>query len=347
MGIHDLSRWRHEHAFDPGNRAGERRTWIVVAITAATMVAEIVGGIVTGSMALLADGWHMATHVAALSIAGVAYALARRWSGDERFAFGTWKIEVLGAFTSAVLLGVVALAMAWESLQRFVRPEEVQFGPALVVAVVGLVVNLASAGVLHGAHGHSHGHDHPRGHGHDHGHGHGHDHAHGHSHGHDHDHDHSHGHGHDHARPARDLNLASAYTHVLADALTSVLAIAALAAGLWLGWAWLDPAMGIVGAAVILWWSKGLVKDSARILLDREMDAPVVDRLRRAIQSDGDAEIADLHVWRVGRDAYAAVMTVVAHQPLDPAAYRARAAGIPELVHLSVEINRCPHGDCP
>ena len=319
MAIHDLTHWQHTHAFDPGNRAGERRTWVVVGITAVTMVAEIVAGIVTGSMALLADGWHMATHVAALSIAAFAYLLARRWSRDERFAFGTWKIEVLGAFTSALLLAVVALAMIWESVHRFLQPEPVQFGPALAVAVIGLVVNLASAGVLHGQ-GHAH---------HDHGHG---DHRH-----HDHHHDHHH----------EDLNLASAYTHVLADAFTSVLAIVALAAGLWLGWAWLDPAMGIVGALVILWWSKGLVGDSSRILLDREMDAPIVDRLRRAIQSDGDAEIADLHVWRVGRDAYAAVMTVVAREPLEPAAYRTRAAGIPELVHLSVEINRCPHGDCP
>ena len=322
MGIHDLSAWRHDHAFDAGNRAGERRTWIVVAITALTMVVEIVAGVVTGSMALLADGWHMATHVAALSIAGVAYVLARRWSRDDRFAFGTWKIEVLGAFTSAVLLGVVALAMVWESLQRFLQPEAVQFGPALVVAVIGLVVNLASAGVLHGAH--AHGHD-AQGHG---------DH---------HDHDHPHHHDDRHG----DLNLASAYAHVLADALTSVLAIVALAAGLWLGWAWLDPAMGIVGALVILWWSRGLVADSARILLDREMDSPIVGRLKGAIQTDGDAEIADLHVWRVGREAYAAVMTVVAHHPLDPGTYRARAAGISELVHLSVEVNRCPHGDCP
>jgi cation diffusion facilitator family transporter len=346
MGIHDLSSWRHDHAFDAGNRAGERRTWVVVAITALTMLGEIVAGILTGSMALLADGWHMATHVAALSIAGVSYMLARRWSGDERFAFGTWKIEVLGAFTSAVLLGVVALAMIWESLQRFLRPEDVQFGPALVVAVVGLAVNLASAGVLHGAQGgHGHRHDHQRhdhrnpgsgpgpdpGLGHDH---HGHDH-----HGHDH-------HGHE-RKSHDDLNLASAYTHVLADALTSVLAIAALAAGLWLGWAWLDPAMGIVGAGVILWWSKGLVGDSARVLLDREMDAPIVEQVRGAVQTDGDAEIADLHVWRVGRASYAAVMTVVAHEPLAPDAYRARAAAVPGLVHVSVEVNRCPHGDCP
>ena len=332
MAIHDLSRWQHDHAFDPGNRAAERRTWIVVGITAVTMVAEIVGGWVTGSMALLADGWHMATHVVALSIAGLAYMLARRWSADHRFAFGTWKIEVLGAFTSALLLGVVALAMIWESVHRLLVPTPIQFAPALAVATVGLVVNIVSAWVLQGStHPHAghdpHGHDHP---------------------GHDH-----HDHGHDHesaSRPAQgehDLNLRSAYLHVVADAFTSVLAIAALAAGLWAGWTWMDPLMGIVGAGVIAWWARGLIADSARVLLDREMDAPVVAQIRSAIQSDGDAEIADLHVWRVGRASHAAVVTVVAHQPLDPAAYRERLAGIPTLAHVSVEVNRCPHGDCP
>lgn len=323
MAIHDLSAFRHNHAFDAGNPTGERRTWIVVAITAVTMVAEIVAGWLTGSMALLADGWHMATHVVALSISGIAYFLARRWAGDQRFAFGTWKIEVLGAFTSALLLGVVALAMVAESTMRLIRPEEIRFAPALVVATIGLVVNVVCALVLVGGHSHGghHGHDH---------HDHGHDH-----HGHD-----DHGHGHD-------INLKSAYVHVVTDALTSVLAIAALAGGLWLGWNWLDPAMGLVGAAVIAWWSKGLLADSARVLLDREMDSPVVGQIRSAIQSDGDAEIADLHVWRVGRASHAAVITVVAKSPLSPAAYRERVAGIPSLAHVSVEVNRCPHGDCP
>ena len=317
MALHDLSAFRHNHAFDPGNRAAERRTWIVVAITAATMVAEIAAGWITGSMALLADGWHMGTHVVALSVSGIAYLLARRWAADERFAFGTWKIEVLGAFTSALLLGVVALAMAVESVQRFFRPEAIDYQPALVVAVIGLVVNVASALVLVGEgeedHHHDHGHDH---------------------------HGHHHGHGHD-------LNLRSAYVHVVTDAFTSVLAIAALSAGLWLGWAWLDPAMGLVGAAVIAWWARSLIADSARALLDREMDSPVVEQIRRAIQSDGDAEIADLHVWRVGRASHAAVVTVVAKEPLSPAAYRERVAGIASLRHVSVEVNRCPHADCP
>ena len=320
MAIHDLSRWRHEHAYDAGNRAGERRTWMVVAITAATMVAEIVAGYITGSMALTADGWHMATHVVALSIAGIAYFLARRWARDERYTFGTWKIEVLGAFSSALLLGVVAIAMAIESTHRLVVPTPISFGPALVVAIIGLVVNLVSALVLEAPARQQQEHDHA----------------------HDHDHDHG-GHHHHH----HDLNLRSAYMHVLADAFTSVLAIAALAAGLWGGWEWLDPVMGLVGGGVIAWWSKGLLADSARVLLDREMDAPIVRGIREAIQSDGDAEIADLHVWRVGRTSHAAVMTVVAHNPLAPAAYRERLKGIASLVHVSVEVNRCPGGDCP
>ncbi len=320
MALHDLSAWRHEHAFDAGNRAGESRTWIVVAITAVTMVAEIAGGWITGSMALLADGWHMGTHVAALALAGIAYALARRWSDDSRFAFGTWKIEVLGAFSSALVLAIVALAMAVESVVRLVNPHEIAFGPALAVAAVGLVVNVASALVLAG---HDHGHD-P-----------------------DHDHDHDHGHGHGHGHPGHhDLNLRGAYLHVLADAFTSVLAIAALAAGMWAGWAWLDPVMGIVGAVVIAWWSKGLLVESARVLLDREMDSPVAAQVRSAIQTDGDAEIADLHLWRVGRARYACIVTVVAREPLTPDEYRGRLAGIATLAHVSIEVNRCPHDKC-
>ena len=320
MAVHNLAGWQHNHAYDTGNRAAERRTWIVVAITAVTMVAEIVAGYITGSMALLADGWHMATHVVALSIAGLAYLLARRWSRDERFAFGTWKIEVLGAFSSALLLAVVALAMIFESVRRIVEPEPISFLPALVVAAIGLAVNLASAWVLGGD---SHADEHHHGH---------HD---------DHDAHEVHDHGH------HDLNLRSAYMHVLADAFTSVLAIAALAAGLWLGWSWLDPMMGVVGAGVILWWSKGLLADSARVLLDREMEEPLVRVIREAIEVDGDAEIADLHVWRVGRASHAAVLTVVAHAPLAPATYRERLAAIPSLMHVSVEVNRCPHRDCP
>ncbi|HEX4944044.1 MAG TPA: CDF family Co(II)/Ni(II) efflux transporter DmeF [Usitatibacteraceae bacterium] len=334
MALHDLTSWRHEHAFDAGNRAGESRTWIVVAITAVMMVAEIVGGWLTGSMALLADGWHMGTHVAALSMAGIAYALARRWSGDERFAFGTWKIEVLGAFSSALVLAIVALAMAVESVLRLVSPHAIAFGQALAVAVIGLVVNVVSAFVLAG---HDHGHDHDHGGDHDHGQADEHDHAHDDGPGHETRGDHGHG----------DLNLRAAYFHVIADAFTSVLAIVALAAGMMAGWAWLDPVMGIVGAGVIAWWSKGLLAQSARVLLDREMDTPVAAQVRMAIESDGDAEIADLHVWRVGRARYACIVAVVAREPLTPDGYRERLADIASLAHVSVEVNRCPHENCP
>ena len=322
MARHDLSDFRHVHAFDDGNVAGERRLWIVVAITAVAMLAEIVAGWITGSMALTADGWHMGTHVAALGIAALAYRMARRWSSDSRFTFGTWKIEVLGAYSSALLLAVVALAMAVESVRRLVSPEPIDYAPALVVALVGLVVNLASALLLGG---------------HDHGHGHGHGDGHGHAHGPDRDAGHRHG----------DLNLRSAYLHVVADAFTSVLAIAALAAGLYAGWAWLDPAMGIVGAVVIGGWAKGLIAESSRVLLDREMDSPVVADVRRAIECDGDAEIADLHVWRVGRERYACALTIVARAPLEAAQYRARLGPVAAVAHASIEIHRCPHYNCP
>ena len=318
--LHDLSGFRHSHSFDAGNRAGERRTWMVVAITAVTMVAEIVAGWLTGSMALTADGWHMATHVVALSIAGLSYLLARRWASDERFAFGTWKIEVLGSFASALLLGVVALGMVVESGARLYSPQPIQYLPALIVAVIGLFVNLVSAWLLEVADDHAH------------------------HHGHDHGHDHGHAHGHGGAH--HDLNLRSAYWHVVADAFTSVLAIVALLAGYWAGWAWMDPVMGIVGATVIAWWVKGLMGESARVLLDREMDAPVVAKVRSAIESDGDAQIADLHIWRVGRAKHAAVISVVAREPFSPGDYRNRLAGIPSLAHVSVEVNRCPHDHC-
>lgn len=325
------SRWEPSHDYRPPETRSERQAWRVTALTGATMLVEIAAGYAFNSMALLADGWHMASHMLAIGLTALAYLLARRYADDPRFAFGTWKIEVLGAFSSALLLLVVAFAMVFESLHRLVRPEPIQFGIALGVASIGLGVNLLSAWVLHGRGADSH-------HGHA-AHGHGHDHHQ--PHGHDHSHGHHHGHGHD------DLNLSSAYAHVLTDAMTSVLAIVALAAGLWWGWAWMDPAMGIVGAAVIAWWAKGLIADSARVLLDREMDAPVVQQVRDAIQSDGDAEIADLHVWRVGRASYAAVVSVVARNPLSPDAYRARVCAISSLAHVSIEVNRCAHDDCP
>jgi cation diffusion facilitator family transporter len=331
---HDLSAWRHSHQFDAGNRVGEARTRWVLALTLVMMVAEIVAGWWTGSMALLADGWHMGTHALALGVAALAYGLARRHAADTRYAFGTWKIEVLGGFASALALGLVAVGILFESALRLWRAEPLSAQAALVVAVIGLLVNLLSAWMLHGAQhgeavagphrGPAQAHALPRAH--DHRHAQGHDHGHSHSH-----------------SPGKDLNLSAAYAHVLADALTSVLAIAALAAALWLGWWWLDPLVGVLGAAVIGVWAVGLMRESATVLLDREMDHPLTQEIRTALESDGDAKVADLHVWRVGRDQFAAIACVVADAPLAPAEYRARLAQYDELVHVSLEVNRCPH----
>lgn len=309
MHTHDLSRWEHSHQFDRGNPRGERNTRRVVALTALMMVIELVAGWLYNSMALLADGWHMATHVAALGMAAVAYAVARRRAADRRFAFGTWKVEVLGGFASAVVLGMVALYMAGESVYRLVHPLDVRYQEALVVAVVGLLVNLLSAFLLHDQHGHE-----PHGHSHHHG----------------------------------DLNLRAAYLHVLADAATSVLAIAALAGGMLAGWGWLDPVMGIVGAAVVSVWTYGLLRDTGRVLLDCEMDHPVVQEIREAIETDGDTRITELHVWRVGRQQFACIVCVVAERPLGPQEYKARLAVHEEIVHVTVEVVRCPdHGETP
>jgi len=323
---HDLSPWQHGHVFDAGNRRGEQRTHWVLAITLITMVIEIGAGWWTGSMALLADGWHMGTHALALGVTAAAYYLARRHASDARYAFGTWKIEVLGSFASALVLGLVGVGIIFESVLRLWKAEPIDAKAALVIAVSGLVVNVVSAWLLHGAQGGDHGHDH-----HDHGHAHKHDH---HSH-------HSH-HSHD-AHGGKDLNLRAAYAHVLADALTSVFAIAALSAALWLGWSWLDPVVGVVGAVVIAVWAWGLMRQSAAVLLDREMDHPLTQAVRATLESDGDAKVADLHVWRVGRESFAVEVCIVADRPLAPSVYRERLDVHKELAHVSIEVNRCPH----
>ncbi|MBW8828327.1 MAG: CDF family Co(II)/Ni(II) efflux transporter DmeF [Burkholderiales bacterium] len=339
---HDLSPWQHSHQFDSGNKRGEARTRWVLMVTIVTMVVEIAAGWWTGSMALLADGWHMGTHALALGVAAAAYALARRHATDTRFSFGTWKIEVLGSFASALVLGMVAIGIVFESVLRLWHAEPIAIHAALTVAVTGLIVNLLSAWLLHGAddgHGHA-------GHGHaGQGHANHHD-AHDHDH---HGHDHHEAHAHDHAPHTKghDLNLRAAYVHVLADALTSVLAIAALCAALWLGWWWIDPLVGVLGAVVIALWSVSLLRQSAAVLLDREMDHPLTHRIREDLESDGDAKVADLHIWRVGRDQFAVIACVVADVPLAPAVYRQRLARHVQLVHLSLEVNRCPQAMPP
>jgi cation diffusion facilitator family transporter len=297
----------HSHNFlGSAHDTHERRTRYVVALTAAMMVVEIAAGWLTGSMALLADGLHMATHAGALGVAAMAYAFARRHAEDRRFSFGTGKVGDLAGFASALVLALIALGIGVESFQRLLAPAQVAYAEALWIAVLGLGVNLASAWLL------------------------GDDHHHGHDHGHaTHDHDHAH---HDH-------NLRSAYVHVLADALTSVLAIAALLAGLYLGWRWMDAAMGIVGAAVIARWSWGLLRDTGAVLVDASANPGLETEIRDAIEVD-DTRIVDLHVWRVGPGRYAAIISLVATEPLAPAAYAARVTIHEELVHVTIEPHR-------
>ena len=314
MHTRDLADWRHDHVFDSGNTAGERGTRLVMWITAVTMVVEIAAGWIYNSMALLADGFHMSSHAVAIGLSAFAYAAARKHADDPRFAFGTWKIEILGGFASAIfLLGVVAL-MVYGSIERLFKPEPIHYQEAMLIAVIGLVVNLVSARILGAAHHHG------REHGH---------HAHGHEHGHHHD-----------------LNLKSAYIHVIADAATSVAAIAALAGGWLLGWSWLDPVMGIVGAIVVALWAKGLIADTSKVLLDREMDHPVVDEIREVIAergADSETAIADLHVWRVGKGAYSCALSLVTHDDrLTPNRVREWLSVHEEIVHSTIEIHRCP-----
>jgi cation diffusion facilitator family transporter len=310
---------RHDHSYVTGNTAGERNTRRAVVLTAAMMLAEIAGGWIFNSMALLADGWHMSSHVLALGLSLLAYASARRFARDRRFAFGTWKIEILGGYTSAVLLLCVALLMAVQSLQRLVNPLPIHYDQAIVLGVLGLAVNLVCAWWLKDDHSHHH---------------------HGHDHGHDHRH-HAHGHpGEDHHAPHADLNLRAAYVHVLADAATSVLAIVALLAGRFFGASWLDPVMGIAGAVLVTVWAIGLLRSTGRVLLDAEMDAPVVEEVREVIaELPQPTAISDLHVWRVGRGQYAAILGLVTTQPLSPQDVRAALAIHEELVHVTVEIN--------
>ena len=341
MNSYDLSEWRHSHRFDTGNAAGERNTRRVLWITLAMMVVEIGAGWWFNSMALMADGFHMSSHAAAIGLTTFAYAAARRHAEDHRYAFGTWKIEVLAGFAGAIFLLLVIALMVWGSVERLLAPQPIRYVEALAIAVLGLLVNLVCAWLLGDS-----------GHGHAHGHGHEHDHGHG---------DPHHGplgaddgHAASHA-PSHDLNLRSAYLHVVADAATSVAAILALLGGWWMGWAWLDPFMGLVGAVVVGVWARGLLGDTERVLLDREMDHPLVEEIRAVVRSEGRASqtaLTDLHVWRVGRDAYACAMTLVTHQPgLTPQVVRGWLAPHAEICHSTVEINLCPlqqaHRVCP
>lgn len=312
--MEDLSRWEHQHLFDEGNAVAEKGTRVVMWITAAMMVVEIVAGWWFNSMALLADGWHMSSHAVAIGLSAYAYYAARKHANDPRFAFGTWKIEILGGFGSAVFLLGVAALMAFGSIERIFNPETIHYHEAIIIAVLGLVVNIVCALIL--------------GHAHDH---------------HGHDHSHSHHHDHDHDRHHHDLNLKSAYIHVIADAATSVLAIAALVGGWIWGWSWLDPVMGIVGSVLVGLWAKNLLVQTGKVLLDREMDHPVVDEIRDVIHSEqnGKTRIVDLHVWRVGKNAYSCAMSVVTQdEQLTATELKSRLAIHEEIVHTTIEVNR-------
>lgn len=297
--------WRHSHVFDEGNPLAERNTRWAVALTAIMMVAEIIGGWMFNSMSLLADGWHMSSHALALGLSVLAYGTARRFAHDTRFAFGTWKIEVLGGYTSALLLVLVAGLMLYQSVERLISPTTIHYNQAIAIATVGLLVNLACAWLLKDDHGHDH---------------------------------------HDHETPDHhhhDLNQRSAYLHVVADAATSVLAILALMGGKLWGANWLDPVMGIVGAGLVAVWAYGLLRDTGRVLLDAEMNAPVVTEIREAIvASPISAHISDLHVWRVGKGKYACILSLVTKDSVDPDYFKRQLSIHEELIHISVEVNR-------
>ena len=310
MHSHSLDRWTHDHVFlGQRHERNERRTWFVVALTVAMMVGEITAGTLFGSMALLADGWHMATHAAALGIAALAYFFARQHARSARFSFGTGKFGDLAAFSSAIILGLIAVQIAYESAQRLFHPVPIAFGEAIPIAVLGLFVNLASAWLLRD------------------------------------DHDHHHGHGHSHSHDAHhhhDNNLRAAYIHVLADAATSVLAIAALVIAMVSQWVWTDPVVGIVGSLVIANWAYGLIRDSGAVLLDVSADKDLETVIRDRIETKGD-RVTDLHLWQVGPGHCAAVISVISDNPLPPATYKRRLGGLKRLCHITVEVERCPH----
>ena len=324
MHSHSLDPWTHDHVFlGPKHDRNERRTWFVVALTAVMMVGEIVAGSLFGSMALLADGWHMATHACALGIAAAAYLFARQHARSSRFAFGTGKFGDLAAFSSAIILSLIAVQIFYESAIRLVHPVAIAYGEAIAVAALGLGVNLVSAWLLRDSHDHDH-------------------HGHGHSHGSSHNsslgssHDSSPGHRH------HDNNLRAAYIHVLADAATSVLAIAALVIAMYSQWVWADPAVGIIGSLVIASWAFGLIRDSGAVLLDVSVDKNLEAVIRDRLETRGD-RVTDLHLWQVGPGHRAAVISVVSDHPLPSATYKRRLGGLRGLSHVTIEVELCPH----
>ncbi len=310
MHTHSLERWQHAHVFlGAKHDKHERRTWFVVALTAAMMVAEIVGGTVFGSMAVVADGWHMSTHAGALAIAALAYRFARRHARDPRFSFGTGKMGELAAFTSAVILALIAAAIGYEAVMRLYAPVAIHFEEATWLAVAGLAVNLVSAWLLFDEDHHAH----------------------------EAEHDHAHHHVHD-------SNIRAAYVHVLADAMTSVLAIVALLAGRFYGWVFMDPLMALVGVCVILSWSFGLMRTAGMVLLDMVPDRHLAGTIRKRLEI-GEDRVSDLHLWRLGPGHVGVIVSVVSDRPQAPAAYKERLEGIDGLSHVTVEVHACADHD--
>lgn len=354
---HSLTQWQHSHEFSNQNRDGEKNTRYVLYLTVITMVAEIAAGTIYGSMALLADGWHMGTHAAAFMITLFAYSYARKHANDPAFAFGTGKVSVLGGYTSAIALGLVALVMLIESGMRLISPEQIHFNEAIFVAVIGLSVNILSVFLLKDHHTHDHANHNSQAHTHDdHAHtAHSHDadpHPHHDSHAHDESHhDHSHcQHDHEHksqkAHGGHDHNLRAAYFHVLADALTSVLAIAALLFGKYMGLTWLDPIMGIVGAVIISRWSWGLIQQTSPILLDGGVKASLQRKVTQTIEAVTDHQVADLHLWRVSADHHAIMVSIVSHSPKDVSYFNQLLSQFPELAHITIELHTCRQREC-
>ena len=314
MTTYNPSATGHDHFFLGSNhQRNERKVWLVIALTASMMLVEIVAGTLYGSMALVADGWHMSSHAGAMLIAVLAYRFARRHAGNPRFTFGTGKLGDLAGFVSAIVLALIALLIGWESLVRLTQPIHIDFNQAIAVAVVGLGVNLVCAWLLKDDHAHHH--------------------HHGHEHHHSNDEHHAPGKG-------RDNNLRAAYLHVLADALTSVLAILALLLGRSYGWSWADPAMGVVGALVIARWSWGLIRDSGSVLLDAAAEGQDVRQEIREAMAPTGSQVTDLHVWQVGPGHFAAIVSLMAREPREPAHYKALLAHIHELSHVTVEVQR-------
>ncbi len=314
MHIYKLDGWKHRHDYSVLNEKGEKRTQYVLALTAITMIVEIIAGGVYGSMALLADGWHMATHVAAFLITLFAYYYSNKHKNDPVHTFGTGKVNVLGGFSSAIALAVVALMMCMESLQRIFNPQEIHFNESILVAIIGLLINVASAYLLKDEHFHHH--DDTTAHQH-----------------HDHDHDHDH-------------NLQAAYFHVLADAVTSLLAIVALLAGKFWGWNWLDPIMGIIGAVIITHWAYGLLAKTGPILLDASADNDYLKLVTKIIENDSDNRVSDCHVWKISPNQYATIVSLVTHYPKPAEHYKKLLAELHDLSHITVEVNTCEGEPC-